>query len=501
MENFSRLIEFISLLNSITDFDEILRVSLEKVSKLVKADVSSILMINPQTQDTIKTLINEEKYPVTGKYHFVNSTISGWVVKNEQPFLSNDLKNDRRFREKLFADIPFNKSICVPIISSGKVTGAVILLSQNSDIIYSDSDIEAIQSLSTVISPYIYKSHKIQEYFNKPVLSDNVLINKYRGFGLIGRSTKFLEMLRAIESVSKCDVRVLLEGETGTGKELIAKAIHRQSSRSGEKVITLDCGAFPTNLIESELFGYVKGAFTGALTDRKGLLEEADNGTLFIDEISLLPFEQQSRFLRFVQEGEFRPIGSNEIKKVDVRIISASSSSLMKQVNKGSFREELYYRLNVYPIEIPTLNKRSEDIPLLTNEFIKNYALEQNKKAQTVDEGIMYLFLHREWKGNIRELENFCERLVTIAKPDDIIISQEYLPSDLQREVKKLRSSVTPTIILKPLEKVLEEYEEQMIRVALIQNNWNQSKAAEALSIKEQTLRYKMKKLSIVPPG
>lgn len=501
MDNYTRLIDFISLLNNITDFDEILRVSLEKVSEVVETDITSILMINPQTQDTIKTLINEEKYPVTGKYHFVNSAISGWVVKNGQPFLSNDLKNDKRFRENLFAGILFNGSICVPIISSAKVTGTIILLSQNPNKMFSESDVQAIQSLSTVISPYIYKSHKIQEYFNSPFLSDDALINKYRGFGLIGRSVKFLEMLRAIESASKCDIRVLLEGETGTGKELIARAIHKQSRRSGKKIVTLDCGVFPANLIESELFGHVKGAFTGALADRRGLLEEADSGTLFIDEISLLPFELQSRFLRFVQEGEFRPVGSNEVKKVDVRIIAASSSSLVKLVNKGNFREELYYRLNVYPIEIPTLNKRAEDIPLLTNVFIKNYALEQNKKAETVDEEIMYLLLHRSWKGNIRELENFCERLVTLVQTDNNVISAELLPPGIKKELKKLKSELSQYKFLKPLEKVLGEYEEQMIRIALVQNDWNQSKAAEALSIKEQTLRYKMKKLSIMPTG
>ncbi len=500
MDNYTELIDLISLLNNITDYEETLRVSLEKISKFTDADIVSILMLNPQTQDTIKTIVHEEKYPVTGKYHLINSTISGWVIKNKLPLISYDLMRDDRFKTDLFFNTQIKQSICVPIISSGEIAGTTVALNINSEKRFSENDLLKLQNFSHVISPYIYKSRKIQEYFSPPTLTDATLAEKYKNFGLVGRSTKFIEMLRAVDSASKCDVRVLLQGETGTGKELIAKAIHKLSKRCDKKMITLDCGAFPPTLIESELFGHVKGSFTGAVTDRKGLLEEAKGGTLFIDEISLLPLELQSRFLRFIQEGQFRQIGSNEVKEIDVRIIAASSSSLLKLVNKETFREELYYRLNVYPIEIPNLKKRSDDIPLLTNLFVQTYSAEQNKRAETVDEEIIYLMLYKTWNGNIRELENFCERLVTLVPPEITIITKDYLPLEFQKELKKIKDSSNITTTLKPLEKSLEEYEEQLIRIALIQNNWNQSKAAEAISIKEPTLRYKMKKLSIAPP-
>ena len=496
----SKLIEFISLLNSISDYDEILRIALNKISEIIDAEIVSIIMLNPQTQDTLRTVIHEEKKAITGKYHFVNSAVSGWVIKNKDSLLSNDLRSDKRFKENLFTNTSIKSCVCVPIISSGEITGTIIVLSVDGEKSFFKKDLNNMQNISAVISPYIYKSRKIQEYFSPPTLSDESLINKYKNFGLIGRSSKFIEMVRAIESASKCDVRVLLQGETGTGKELIARAIHRLSTRSENKMITLDCGAFPPNLIESELFGHVKGSFTGAITDRKGLIEAAKDGTLFIDEISLLPLELQSRFLRFIQEGEFRPIGSNEVKDINVRIIAASSSSLLKQVEKGDFRAELYYRLNVYPIEIPTLKKRSDDIPLLTNVFIQKYGIEQNKKVQTVDEEIIYLILNKSWKGNIRELENFCERLVTLIPPEKTILTKDYMPAEFQKELKKLKDSSDLSTNLKPLEQSVEEYEEHLIRIALVQNNWNQSKAAEEINIKEQTLRYKMKKYSITPP-
>jgi len=500
MNEYEKLISLISLLNNITDYEEILRVSINKISEIVQTDIASILMLNPQTQDTIKTVIHDEKDIISGKYHLVNSTISGWVIKNKQPLFSTNLKEDIRFKSDIFSKVQIEQCICVPIISSGEITGTIVALNIASKKSFDESDLLKLQRIGNVISPYIYKNRKIQEYFSTPNLSDETLLNKYKNFGLMGRSSKFIEMLRAIDSAAKCDVKVLLQGETGTGKELIAQAIHKLSARSGNNMVTLDCGAFPPNLIESELFGHVKGSFTGAISERKGLLEESHGGTLFIDEISLLPLELQSRFLRFIQEGQFRQIGSNQVKEVNVRIIAASSSSLLKQVNEGNFREELYYRLNVYPIEIPSLRKRSDDIPLLTNIFIQNFSNEQTKKAETVDEEIMYLLLNKQWKGNIRELENFCERLVTLVSSNKSIITKECLPAEFQKELKKLKSLSASPEIMKPLETSLQEYEEQLIRIALIQNNWNQSKAAEAICIKEQTLRYKMKKLSILPP-
>ena len=318
---------------------------------------------------------------------------------------------------------------------------------------------------------------------------------------MIGKSERFLELLKSIESVAKCDVRVLLEGETGTGKELIAKAIHKASQRSDKKFVVVDCSSISANLIESELFGHVKGAFTGAMKDRIGLVEEADGGTLFIDEINHFPTELQAKMLRFLQEKEFRPVGSNEVRKSDVRVIAASSVSLVKLVEQGKMREELFYRLNVYPVIVPSLNDRMEDITLLGHHFLAKFAAQQNKNGEAFDSELIEYLLHRQWKGNIRELENFIERMVTVASSFDKIISKEILPAEYQKEFENLK-------ILKPTEgsnpsliESLAQLEIQLIREALINNDWNQSKTARALKIPEQTLRHKMHRLHIIKPN
>ena len=292
----------------------------------------------------------------------------------------------------------------------------------------------------------------------------------------------------------------MLEGETGTGKEVVAKAIHKASFLSDKKFVVVDCAAIPENLIESELFGHVKGAFTGAIKDKRGIIEEADGGTLFIDEINHLQRDAQIKLLRFLQEKEFRSIGSNQVKKSNVRIIAASSVKLGKLVKEEKMREELFYRLNVYPIYIPTLNDRFEDIMLLAHHFVRKFALQQNKTVETFDTEIMEYLIHRHWAGNIRELENFIERIVTLSPVNEKIIYRNSLPGEHLEEMQNLKKSKSITGSKLSLTGKITEIEIQIIREALVNNNWNQSKAASALNIPEQTLRYKMHKLKISKP-
>jgi DNA-binding NtrC family response regulator len=315
---------------------------------------------------------------------------------------------------------------------------------------------------------------------------------------LLGRSRKFIELLQAIEAAARCDVRVLLEGQSGTGKELVSRTIHQFSSRQAHPFVAIDCGAIPSSLIESELFGHVRGAFTGAVADRKGMLEEADHGTMFMDEISNLPLEMQTKLMRVLQEGEIRPLGSNKTRHVDVRIISASSRSLRKLVEERNFREDLFYRLYVYPIQVPSLNERSEDIPFLANHFLKRFAARQQKQAESFHEEILDFMQHRHWPGNIRELENFVERLATLAPANMTRLDRSILSQDLRQEFKKLEKRQPAGEITKSLNASLAEYEEQLIRQALAKNQGNQSQTARILKISEHTLRYKMRKMGIV---
>jgi len=322
------------------------------------------------------------------------------------------------------------------------------------------------------------------------------LLGKYEQAGLLGKSQKFVDLLKNVEAAANCDVRVMLGGQSGTGKELVARAIHKFSSRNQNSFVAFDCGAMPENLMESELFGFRKGSFTGANQTRVGLIEVANGGTLFIDEISNLAMAMQSKLMRVLQEGEIRPLGSNQPRKVDVRIISASSRSLRKLVNEEKFREDLFYRLYVYPIYVPGLSERKNDIPLLAHHFLRKFAEGQNKKTERFHEKIVDFMNQLPWSGNVRELENFVERLVTLARADRAIIDVEVLPEDIRADfdtyVARQSSPDAPS-----LNERLLDYEKRILTEALVGSGWNQSKAARSLKMSEQNFRYRMKKFGI----
>jgi DNA-binding NtrC family response regulator len=328
-------------------------------------------------------------------------------------------------------------------------------------------------------------------------LPESTLLSKYEAVGLSGKSKPFVQLLQTIEAATRCDVRVLLEGESGTGKELIARAIHKFSTRSDQPFVAIDCGAIPEHLIESELFGHIKGAFTGAVSDRKGLLEEANNGTLFMDEIENLPCDVQSKFMRVLQEGEIRPVGSNKPRKINVRIIAACSRPLQKMVDSKQFREDLFYRLYVYPIYVPSLIERRPDIPFLANRFLKKFAVQQHKQGECFNGGVLEFMQQRPWPGNVRELENFVERLVALAPPELEVLDYDILPPEVKKEFKRAQPSLEDAQVADSLAENLARYEAKLIRKALAENDWNQSQAARALKVSVQDLRYKLRKLGI----
>lgn len=490
------LIEIAALLGEQDDFDEMIRLLISKACALFKAQNAAILIINPQTQHTIKTVVQENQKNAHKHYHILNTNVTGWMMKNKQPFLSPDIGKDKRFQKDLFANISISSVMGVQFKSLGNITGFFIIMNKTADFPYSRDDLNWLIKLSHLTAPFISNLQKIQEFFSIP-LSDNALQKKYRHNGLIGHSKTFIELLKAIDAASRCDARVLLEGESGTGKELVARSIHISSARRDGPFIAMDCGAIPENLIESELFGHVKGAFTGAINDHKGLFLQAHGGTLFMDEISNLPLEMQAKLLRVLQENEIRPLGSSHSQKINIRIIAASSATLAKLVDNKQFREDLFYRLYVYPIYIPTLNERSEDIPGLALHFMKKFAAQQNKCYSKVQKSLLNFMKQRKWKGNIRELENLMERLVILAPPEITELKPDILPPDIKKEFNKMYSNDREFIVSKSLNEFLNEYEEKIIRKALKAADWNQSKAARMLKVSEQTIRYKMAKYGI----
>jgi transcriptional regulator with GAF, ATPase, and Fis domain len=492
------LFELASVLQQQTDYNEILRVISSKTAALFSSEVASIVMINPRTQDTLKTVIKETKGIEKEQYQLAQTNIVGWVMRNKISFLSADLPNDKRFNEDLFKNLTVHSAMCVPLQYRGSDIGYIVVINNDDSLEYKESSLKLLERISDISSPHISSVQNIQEYFSVP-LTDESIIYKYRQFGLLGKSETFVELLQSIEAAARCDVRVVLEGQTGTGKELIARAVHNLSSRSEYPFVAIDCGAIPQNLMESELFGHLKGSFTGANRDRPGLITEANNGTLFMDEVNNLSLEMQAKLLRVLQEGEVRPVGSNKKTKVNVRIISASSMSLSSLVDTQEFREDLYFRLMVYPIYVPTLDERNRDIPLLANHFVQEFAKEQNKKIQFFHKDILEYLKSKHWGGNIRELKNFVERLVTLAPGSAETLNISDLPQNFKKEIESFAASqkIDKETSLK---ESVHNFERDLILRALEENDWNQIKTAKSLDILEQTLRAKMNKLGIVRP-
>lgn len=489
-EKLNSLFELADLLSHQHDFDESLRLITQKVLGLFNAETASIVLVNPNTQHTQKTIMRQGGAVSEKQLHLLQTNIVGWINKNRTHFLSGGIQTDARFRKDLFQNCHINSALSVPLFFQGVMIGFIILLDERKDQFNAD-DLVLLERCALVCAPALGSSPRIEDYF-KTIMPQAALLKKYEACGLLGKSSAFIELLKSVEAAAFCDVRVLLEGHSGTGKELIARAIHTHSSRANHPFVAVDCGAIPENLVESELFGHAKGAFTGATQDRKGLFEEAHLGTLFMDEIENLPLHMQAKLLRVVQEGEIRIVGSNRVRKVDVRIIAASSNSLQAMVENGAFREDLYYRLYVYPICIPTLRERQDDIFLLAHFFLKRCAEQQEKKVTSIDNSILKFLKTRTWKGNIRELQNFIERLVTLVPADHKMISRTDLPPKLLQELKTDAVAGAGSV-----KQAVADYEKQLYLNALQSHDWNQSQTARFLKMSERMLRYNMQRLGI----
>ncbi len=487
------------LLSQQDDFQEILRLIATKGLALFNADRFSVQMLNPSTQDTIKTLIRSGTIPDERSARLLGINVGGWVMKHRKSFLSEDLPNDPRFARDLFADSKICSVLCVPMVNEKQICGSILVTAKDRARCFTQKDLEFLEKCAAVWGGFLNNARRVQEFFREAI-PDDVLVSKYSALGLLGRSRRFKELIRSVDAASRCDVRVFLEGPSGSGKELVARIIHALGLRSQHPFVAIDCGAIPEHLVESELFGHVKGAFTGASQNRKGLMEEAHLGTLFMDEIGNLPYDLQSKLLRAVQEGEVRAIGSNQTRKVDVRIITASRTPAAKLLKDRTLREDLFYRLHVYPISIPTLNERSEDIPLLAEHFLKVYALRQQKKLESFHPALVHFMQGKIWPGNVREMENFVERMVTLAESDKTMLDHSLLPGEYQHEFRAISLNHVDHSTERPLRESLREYEGRILQEALIAHGWNQSAAARALHISERDIRYKMAELGIRKP-
>lgn len=317
---------------------------------------------------------------------------------------------------------------------------------------------------------------------------------------IVGQSEPIRRVTDLITQVGPGRSTVLITGESGTGKELVAKAIHNLSPRRGRSFVPVNSGSIPSELLESELFGHVKGAFTGATATKKGLFEIAHGGTLFLDEIGTVPMQTQAKLLRVLQEREFRPVGGVRHTKVDVRIVTATNVNLMQAVKEGRFREDLYYRLKVITLDVAPLRDRKDDIPLLAHHFLARFSRENGKALNSIDQDALRVMMNYDWPGNVRELENAIERAVVLSGTSRDIRS-DLLPQEILDSTSGRTDGGPPQSQNGSLKELVLEFERNLILLALERANWNQRKAASLLKVKPTTLNAKLKRLQVRIPS
>jgi Nif-specific regulatory protein len=424
--------------------------------------------------------------------------LTGRVVSEGRPVAVPRISQEPLFLDKTGArkkklkreEISF---ICVPIKEGNEVVGALSADRLFSEEVALDEDTRLLTIIASMIAQAVRLRRSIVEEREKLLAENerlqNELAEQFRPDNIIGSSQAMLAVYDAIAQVSKSTTTVLIRGESGVGKELVAHAIHHNSPRAGKPYVKVNCAALPETVLEAELFGHAKGAFTGATTDRKGRFEMADGGTLFLDEIGDFTPATQVRLLRVLQEREFERVGETEPRKVDVRIVAATNRDLESLMAAETFRQDLYYRLNVFPIHIPPLRERKSDVLLLANHFAGKYAEQNFKEIKRISTPAIDMLTAYHWPGNVRELENCIERAVLLST--DGVIHGHHLPPTLQT------GEGSGTRIDGTLEQMLENYEREIIVEALKDSRGNRAKAARALGVSERIMGLRVEKYSI----
>ena len=382
----------------------------------------------------------------------------------------------------LFATAP--QQVIVPFSAEGHIVGGLVIACLDCECDLKEVDVVGmiLAQAAGVIKRAVLQEESINDLQRRLEAS-----SEFRG--MVGKHPTMQAVYRIIEDIAVTDVTVLIQGESGTGKELVARAIHESSERRDKPFVVINCSAYPDTLLESELFGHEKGAFTGAIRQKAGRFEQADGGTVFLDEIGEIPPAAQIKLLRVLQSQSFERIGGERTVKVNVRVLAATNKDLVHEVKKGNFREDLYYRLNVIPIVLPPLRQRVNDIPLLSRSFLKKFATEQKKNIDDFSAESMRILLDYGWPGNVRELENSIEHAVVLAKGSQIETSD--LPPVLSSRPESSPRDNLPLMV---------ETERSLIEQALEESNWDKKKAARRLGIGRTTLYSKLKKYRIAKP-
>jgi transcriptional regulator with GAF, ATPase, and Fis domain len=473
--------------------DEAIEELMQEFLDLSVADEGCIQLLRPTSERSRRTLIRRGKTSEGLLKSPLDDLITGWVVSNKQPLLSHDVATLFNFKDR-FTEI--RSALAAPLTVADAIIGVVILVRSQKRFAADDQQLAC--ALAAEISEFIEEAQLREQLFSENERLRQQVAARFDSHGIIGNSPAMKEVFTILERVVRTDGRVMIQGESGTGKEIIAKFIHYSGPRKNRPFVAVDCGALPANLLESELFGYVRGAFTGADRDRPGLFEEANGGTLFLDEISNMSLDTQAKLLRVLQEEEVRPLGSNQPRKVDVRIIVAASQDLKARLAAGEFRSDLFYRLHVVPVRVPSLRERIEDVPSLASHFLKRFAKQHKKSLSSIATKTIETMERYNWPGNVRELENVIERAVILAEDENTQLLPEHLPYEITFPETSREAFEVP--LAGDLTRILADYEREILINVLRHHSWNQSAAADALNISERVMRYKIKRLHLQPP-
>ncbi|MBC8378287.1 MAG: sigma 54-interacting transcriptional regulator [Planctomycetes bacterium] len=481
------------------DIEETLESILKALETYVKLERGAIMLLDPESETiSIKVAHGIEDASKKQITYRVGEGITGLVVQSGKEVVVPDISKDPRFLAKTGQrkrskgqKIAF---FCVPIKLEGKTVGAISVDRKVRPAEDFEAHVRLLEVLATLVAQAV-KLNKLVESDRRELRNENArllreLKTKFNIHNMVGTSNAMLQVYRLIEQVANSNATVLIRGESGTGKDLIAHAVHYNSLRSAKPFIKINCTALPENLLESELFGHEKGAFTGA-TDRKpGRFELADGGTIFLDEIGDFSLNLQVKLLRVIQFKEFERVGGHETIKANVRIVVATNKNLEEEIKNGLFREDLYYRINVFPIYMPPLRDRKNDVMLLADFFLEKYAKENRKDIHRISTPAIDMLTSYHWPGNIRELENCIERAVLLC--DEDVLRSDHLPPSLQIAKK------TATTDGLSLPEKVEHMEWEMIVDALKRTHGCQRHAAKELGLTERMLGYKVKKYNIL---
>jgi len=481
-DNFNTLYEIARSINSILEPENLLERVLEIAMTHLSAERGFVILADPNKENgyDVVTMKNFSSQRTSNEYAASSSVVTN-VLNTGEAVLTFDAPNDERFESSVSIIAQKILSIiCVPLRTGERTFGAVYLDSSTMLKEFNDESLKFLTIFGDLAGIAIENAKRYTELRNQNERLKNEADVTHLFTNIIGKSDTWKRALEIVQRVLDIDVAILITGESGTGKELVARAIHENGLRKGLAFVAVNCSAIPESLIESELFGYVRGAFTGANAAKKGLVEVADGGTLFLDEIADLPFALQSKLLRLLQEKEYRRIGDTVTRSADIRIIAATNKDLKSEVKNGTMREDLYFRLNVVSIHLPPLRERKDDIPLLAKHFLQRTAQMYKRSIDSIHPDAMHMLLANPWKGNVREFQNVIERAVVLCK------GTQLTPADLLLDFTQ-RSSILPTSM------TLEEIERQIIETTLDEMDGNRRRTAEKLGVSLRWLQYRLK--------